>query len=187
VDIISLAEARAKGLKRYFTGEPCQRGHIAARQVSARRCCACSQGDQASTEGKAYKRTYYRAPKWMVRVNGYGRAYRQTDNGKGVHRAHGAFNRALKSSATPPWVDRKTLDAIWKDCPDGYHVDHIHPLKGKYASGLNVPWNLNYLPAEENMSKHNHMPQPGYFDWFSEPCCIHAPPVGRVWTPTHYD
>jgi hypothetical protein len=28
-------------------------------------------------------------------------------------------------------------------------------------------------------------PQPGYFDWWSEPWTIHAEPTGRVWTPTN--
>ena len=33
--IISYQEAKAKGLKRYFTGEPCINGHISERLVSS--------------------------------------------------------------------------------------------------------------------------------------------------------
>jgi len=38
---ISLNEARKSGVFRYFTGNPCVRGHIAERMVSTRTCVAC--------------------------------------------------------------------------------------------------------------------------------------------------
>jgi len=40
-EIISLDEARERGLKRYFTGKPCRKGHIAERLVSSRGCMEC--------------------------------------------------------------------------------------------------------------------------------------------------
>lgn len=42
--IVTLIEARAAGLKRYFTGKPCPKGHITERYVSAMRCCSCVVG-----------------------------------------------------------------------------------------------------------------------------------------------
>jgi hypothetical protein len=41
--IISRAEAKTLGLKHYFTGEPCKRGHIAERMVSSRDCPECAR------------------------------------------------------------------------------------------------------------------------------------------------
>lgn len=40
--IVTLDDARAAGLKRYFTGKPCKRGHISERQVSNLTCMKCA-------------------------------------------------------------------------------------------------------------------------------------------------
>jgi hypothetical protein len=40
-DIITRADALARGLKRYFTGRPCKHGHIAERYAFSRACCIC--------------------------------------------------------------------------------------------------------------------------------------------------
>ena len=43
VKIISAKEAKALGLKRYFTGEPCPQGHVDERFVRTRKCRSCSK------------------------------------------------------------------------------------------------------------------------------------------------
>lgn len=42
-EIISRAEAKAKGLTRFFTGTPCRYGHVTERQVSSAHCLQCSR------------------------------------------------------------------------------------------------------------------------------------------------
>lgn len=55
----------------------------------------------------------------------------------------------------PKWADHEKIDEIYRNKPDGYHVDHIIPLNGKTVSGLHVHNNLQYLSIEENRLKSN--------------------------------
>jgi hypothetical protein len=43
MEIITRQRALAIGAKRYFTGKPCCRGHIASHFVGCGTCCQCSR------------------------------------------------------------------------------------------------------------------------------------------------
>jgi len=70
-------------------------------------------------------------------------------------RAKLAKRRASKLQQTPKWADLKAIEEFYKNCPNGYHVDHIIPLQGKNVRGLHILENLQYLPAIENIKKGN--------------------------------
>lgn len=91
-----------------------------------------------------------------ARVRETERTYIAANRGK--VRAKNARRRANVLRATPPWVDHELLTFIYSECPPGWHVDHIHPLKGRGSCGLHVPWNLQYLTASENSKKSNKPP-----------------------------
>jgi hypothetical protein len=88
------------------------------------------------------------------------RAWRKENKSKIA--ASNAKRRAEKLRATPSWVDLKTIEAFYveaqrlsKQTGLKHHVDHTVPLKGKGVCGLHVPWNLQVIPAVENMRKGN--------------------------------
>jgi hypothetical protein len=75
------------------------------------------------------------------------------------NRFNNAYNRAALDNRTPKGVNLDEIAYIYENCPEGYEVDHIIPLKGKNVSGLHVPSNLQYLTIEENRKKSNKVPQ----------------------------
>ena len=93
--------------------------------------------------------------------------YRTSPKGKAVHAKIEAQRRASKLQATPKWLtfnQRQEILEIYKLAADlswlselGLHVDHIVPLKGENVCGLHVPWNLQILPAIENIKKSNKL------------------------------
>lgn len=72
---------------------------------------------------------------------------------------------ASKIQRTPAWLNAdqiKEIDAFYIEAQrlsklTGilHHVDHIVPLRGRQVSGLHVPWNLQVIPAKDNLSKSN--------------------------------
>jgi hypothetical protein len=52
------------------------------------------------------------------------------------------------------------------ELPDDAEDLFGNPISTRVSIGLHVPLNLMPLPDEENLSKGNQAPQPGYMDWF---------------------
>lgn len=69
--------------------------------------------------------------------------------------AYRAVRKKRVKLATPIWADLEAIRQVYLNCPKGYHVDHIEPIMGKDRSGLHVSWNLQYLPAVDNLRKGN--------------------------------
>jgi hypothetical protein len=88
------------------------------------------------------------------------RLYRQAN--KGLIAAHASKRKALKLQATPAWANHDAIKAIYREAEmvsrrtrTPHHVDHIVPLKGANVCGLHVEYNLQILPAAENVKKSN--------------------------------
>lgn len=76
------------------------------------------------------------------------------DNKK-EYNAYLSFCKKRVKHATPKWLDKSSIVEIFKNRPDGCHVDHIIPINHPDVCGLNVPWNLQYLTDTENLEKSN--------------------------------
>jgi hypothetical protein len=112
MEIISKQEAISRGLKRYFTGKTCAKGHVAERNVSSRGCLACmadavaaykqtSKGRAAvlayvhSEERKAQQRAEYATPEWKA----WAQEYRKSDKGRAVDARYRATEKAKLTRA----------------------------------------------------------------------------------------
>jgi len=71
-EIITRKEATARGLKRYFTGKPCARGHLADRAVTGRQCYECVV---TCEKRKAQQAEYRTRPEIKVRKKEVLQAY----------------------------------------------------------------------------------------------------------------
>lgn len=75
----------------------------------------------------------------------------RNDEARNYRNAQKAKYTASKLNATIPGYEEE-LKEFYKHRQEGYHVDHIVPLS---KGGVHAPWNLQYLPAKDNLTKSN--------------------------------
>ena len=73
----------------------------------------------------------------------------------GIGNAQKARRKARKLQASVSW-GQEGITEFYKKCPEGFQVDHIIPLQGKFVCGLHVLDNLQYLSTLENQKKNNY-------------------------------
>ena len=76
---------------------------------------------------------------------------------------------AIRRRASPKWLTlshKREIRTIYhaatlaeKHTGIQHHVDHVQPLSGKDRCGLHVPWNMQIIPATDNVRKHNKAPE----------------------------
>ena len=178
-------DAKALGLSMYFTGKPCRYGHVTARYASSAECVFCRQIKNTNVELKKkqkvaneknkesrkqksieryqrnieFERIRYQS-KWInnkEKMTARTKNWEQRNSEKrlAIAKANNALRKHKIKEQSPKWANKQKIQEMYMNCPKGYHVDHIIPLKGKTVSGLHVETNLQYLTASENCKKHN--------------------------------
>lgn len=177
LNVITRKEAAAKGLKTYFTGSSCNRGHVAKRYVSSWGCVECERIRRLNNKAriKRYLKEYYQDHREQHIARSKKYYQRNAEWLKAYIKEHRQGNQARKNvlnlqrveyirRATPTWVSLREIEAFYHEAQrisqetgTPHHVDHIVPLQGYSVSGLHVPWNLRVIPAIENICKGNQL------------------------------
>ena len=163
----------------YMPKKHCRHGQLAPRRKSCGHCtcvqCLAMHSKRNSASQKRHPAQHRaRVDKWQAanpdKVKRTAAIHRQkVRDGElpkpvmppGLKNYYNQLRRRHIKRATPPWADLKAIRAVYREAGrrraagEDVHVDHIHPLRGKNSSGLHVHWNLQIIPAFENLSKGN--------------------------------
>jgi hypothetical protein len=159
LEIMTQKQAKELGLKRFFSGKPCPKGHIAERYTCAG-CVVCMS--EWNLKWKKDNPEKHAALNMKNRQTDAGQAYhnRKTLEYAKMHPEKRAFysakRRATQAKATPPWANDGAIKLIYAKAKEfAMEVDHIVPLVNKEVCGLHWEGNLQLLKTSENRRKTN--------------------------------
>jgi len=178
-------KAKEIGFKHYFTGKRCLRNHIDLRYTASKECVSCrreknnnplliAKQKQWAIINRDYviaksrqkylnnidkERARTRKKYWLypekVKATNLAWVKSNPEKFKALMKTRNAKRRLVVKQQCPKWADKEKIKEIYMNRPEGYHVDHIIPLRGKLVSGLHIPDNLQYLTISENSRKNN--------------------------------
>ena len=161
MEVVKRKDALAEGKMYYFTGKPCKQGHVALRRAVNGCCTECEKVKNNSEKRKQYMTEYATNNRDKIRKI----ASTWQKNNKGKVNANTAVRHAAKMKRKPNWLSKEQKLHIrclyqvaamrTRESGQEWHVDHIVPMQGKDVCGLHVPWNMQVIPATDNMKKNN--------------------------------
>lgn len=179
--IITRGQAIEQGLKRYFTGKPCPKGHIVERIVNGCLCSKCVNENSKLWKSKnpeacrKHARTTYAKNRVELNEKSKIRQRLRRKENPGLNKYNRDHYLKYKDSYILQGIRRKRklevssfehekefIRHFYKDCPKNHHVDHEIPLNHPLVCGLHVLANLQYLTVERNLAKSNSWNQDQY-------------------------
>ena len=183
--MISRKAAKTSGLKFYFTGKPCLRGHVDYRYANSTHCVTCNAEKSVAwvAENPERRREIGRShmaerraanPEW-AKSSGLKAALLWQKRHPEKANARNAKRRASERNAMPGWVDEFD-ELVFAEATDlvqrrnlttgiKWEVDHMLPLQAKTVSGLHVAENLQVIPQRFNSAKQNRLMYTEVGEW----------------------
>jgi 5-methylcytosine-specific restriction endonuclease McrA len=164
---ITRKAAKAAGLKYYFTGKPCKRGHIDKRFVVTRRCMTCNSFNVKEWVIRNPEANHARVRRYQV---SHREAMRRIDKKwssthRGARRKNEISRRARKKRAFIEHVDPLVVFERDKGMcgicgitvnKNSYHIDHVIPLS---KGGAHCYANVQLAHAQCNIAKRDALPK----------------------------
>lgn len=166
MEVITFSQARAKGLKRYYTGKPCSKGHICERDTSKGMCVDCERERSRIKSLGGYARNKAKNPEKLK--HWYAERYerekevrkqRARDNYYKNQKAYNARASLRNKELRKRTLDRDSVIKFYENRPKGMEVDHIIPINHPLVCGLHCVANFQYLDPEMNRKKSNSFDQ----------------------------
>lgn len=166
--IISKKKAKELGMKWYFTGKPCAKGHVAQRNMWTE-CYLCKSAknkkwkENNREDHERYQREYQRenADYFRRQSDRWWRSHRKHVYARNLKRKEKKRLRTLDFENRINRLINKQREIELRQMAKQYEewlgikfeVDHIVPLLGKKVSGLHWYGNLQLLPMTFNRRK----------------------------------
>jgi 5-methylcytosine-specific restriction endonuclease McrA len=181
--MLTLEQAQAAGLRRFFTGQPCRNGHAAERYVAGGACVQCAAVRMAKASKKwkdAHRELMRQASKsWRgsnadkVRATNAAWAAANPTLKAEMHRAwreanpeyHRRYSAARRQKQSEDQLSRGIVERLWQlqagrcACPCRQHLlrndFHIDHIVALSRGGRNIDSNVQLLTPECNLKKYN--------------------------------
>lgn len=155
MEIILLQQARDLGRTRYFTGVPCNRGHIDERLVSSRSCVVC-------TRNKIAKYRVDNRESLLIRKRKAQKEYRNKhpDRVRATAKASTKKHRVARNAEKAVWarknkgrvlawtrarqLDKAKRTPSWLTPEDKWLIEEVYDLAAKRTQATGIPWHVDH-------------------------------------------